>query len=223
MVILIMACLQIAGFANEEHQTEWRKFKHSSIEKITESDYFFYLEKEESNRNALYTISDWIFRMLRFILGNKVAQGLMSNFHLIILFIALILIFMKIANLSPSKIFYTAKKIPAEHFSIDEQLVNSVDFTESIENAFRKKNYRLALRYHYLELLKILVEKGIIEWDQHKTNYEIENELGEKAFRDKFRSLALIFEYVWYGEFKISESRFLEVRNDFLALKKQIL
>ena len=88
---------------------------------------------------------------------------------------------------------------------------------------YSKKNYRLALRYHYLELLKTLADKDIIEWNKNKTNSEIVHELRDRPFRDRFRSIALLFEYVWYGEFEISKTKFDEVRTDFLQLKKQIV
>ena len=219
-ILLLMMNLRV--FSSEESNPEFRKFDEKLIEKISQDDNFFYLQKEETLPGINLAALNWIQKMLNWIFGNRFAQAIFSNFHLIILFIALVLVVMKITHLSPAKIFYKLKKAPPESFSIDEQSIASVDFADLIAAALQKKNYRLALRYHYLELLKILADKEFIEWNPHKTNYEIVDELRGKPFRDNFRSLALVFEYVWYGEFKINENGFLEVKNDFMKLKKQI-
>ena len=220
---LVFLMVNANCIASEEGQVDVRRFDDSKIEEISNSDDFFYLEKKESNSGAVYALSDWIKRMLRLVFGNWIARTIFSNLHLIILFIAVVLIVLKISHLSPAKIFYKAKKIEPKNFSIDEQSIDAVDFADLINSALKKKNYRLALRYHYLELLKILSEKEFIDWNPHKTNYEIVNELRGKPFGDNFRSLANVFEYVWYGEFKINESGFQEVRNDFVKIKKQII
>ena len=220
-ILLLVANLN--GFSSEESNLRHRKFDDKLIEQISQDDNFFYLQKEETRPGINYAAVNWIQKMLNLIFGNRFAQAIFSNFHLIILFIALILVVMKITHLSPAKIFYKLKKAPPESFSIDEQTIASVDFTDLIAGALQKKNYRLALRYHYLELLKILSDKEFIDWNPHKTNYEIVDELRGKPFRDNFRSLALVFEYVWYGEFKINESGFMEVKNDFMKLKEQII
>jgi len=190
---------------------------------MIQDDNFFYLQKEEVRPGIDLAFVNWIQKILNWVFGNRIAKAIFSNFHLIILFIALVLVIMKISKLSPSKIFYKVKKPVPEHFSIDEQSIAFVDFAGLISSALTKKDYRLALRYHYLELLKILSDKEFIDWNPHKTNYEIVDELRGKPFRDNFRSLALVFEYVWYGEFKINESGFLEVKNNFLKLKEQII
>ena len=225
MVVLagiLLLTMNLKVFSSEESHPEYRKFDEKLIEEISQDDNFFYLQKEETRPGINYAAANWIQKMLNFIFGNRFAQTIFSNFHLIILFIALVLVVMKITHLSPAKIFYKLKKAPPESFSIDEQSIASVDFADLIAGALQKKNYRLALRYHYLELLKILSDKEFIDWNPHKTNYEIVDELRGKPFRNNFRSLALVFEYVWYGEFKISESGFTEVKNDFMKLKEQI-
>ncbi len=223
VAILLLVAVNVNVFSGERPAPNIRKFDDELIEQMIQDDNFFYLQKEEVRPGIDYAFVNWIQKMLNLVFGNRIAKAIFSNLHLIILFIALVLVIMKISKLSPSKIFYKVEKTVPEHFSIDEQSIASVDFADLIASALTKQNYRLALRYHYLELLKILSDKGFIDWNPHKTNYEIVDELRGKPFRDNFRSLALVFEYVWYGEFKINESGFLEVKNDFLKLKEQII
>ena len=137
--IFFLLILPSTFFAAEGEVTSVRKFKDSNIEKIVRNGDFFYLEQEESNQNIFYGLRKWIFQMLNYLLGSQIARGLFSNFHLIILFIALLLLILKINKLSTVKIFYNTKKIPLGNVFIDEQFIETIDFAELIGRALQQK------------------------------------------------------------------------------------
>ena len=65
-------------------------------------------------------------------------------------------------------------------------------------------------------------DKDIIEWSSHKTNYSYQYEIQNPLLRSKFLETTLIFDYVWYGEFELDESKFTEVDSRMGDLNKMI-
>ncbi|MEO6723617.1 MAG: DUF4129 domain-containing protein [Ferruginibacter sp.] len=99
-----------------------------------------------------------------------------------------------------------------------EALSAETDFSKLIAQALGNKNYRLAIRYHYLQLLQKLTQKGIIEFTPDKTNYEYVTELSGKSYKKDFAAITLHYEYAWYGEFEIDEQTFGAIQNKFKQL-----
>ena len=80
------------------------------------------------------------------------------------------------------------------------------------------KNYRLAIRYYYMWLLKSLTDRGEIEWDIEKTNGDYYREIKSESLKQDFQFLSYVYEYSWYGEFEISDSDFSKTETAFLKL-----
>jgi hypothetical protein len=94
-------------------------------------------------------------------------------------------------------------------------LSKTADYGKLILQAVNGGNYRLAVRYHYLQSLQKLAAKGLIQFTTDKTNYQYVKELSGKAYKSEFASLTLNYEYAWYGEFEIDEALFNTIQNRF--------
>ena len=90
-----------------------------------------------------------------------------------------------------------------------------------LRNAIRNGNYRLAVRYLYLQVLDKLAERKIIEISSNKTNYEYVNEMRKHKFANEFASLTLKYEYVWYGEYPVDEKLFAQLEGNFIQFTKK--
>jgi len=112
----------------------------------------------------------------------------------------------------------------------DEQLaynrivenIHELDFGQLIEEAVIAKNYRLAVRLYYLKTLKQLTDKKQIHWQPTKTNRNYVEELQGTRYQQDFEQLTYQFEYVWYGEFGVSESQFVRLKDTFQAFLNQL-
>jgi hypothetical protein len=93
--------------------------------------------------------------------------------------------------------------------------IHELNFGELLENARSQHNYRLAVRYLYLQILKKLADVDLINWQANKTNRMYINELDSKTTRSSFENITQQFEYVWYGERPIVEPEFMEIQNEF--------
>ena len=91
-----------------------------------------------------------------------------------------------------------------------------------LRNAIRSGNYRLAVRYLYLQVLDKLAERKIIEINSNKTNFEYVNETRKHKFANEFASLTLKYEYVWYGEYPVDEKLFAQLQSNFTQFTKNL-
>jgi len=113
------------------------------------------------------------------------------------------------------------KNIASDIAVAEEESVNDPD--SLLRSAIKSGNYRLAVRYLYLQSLKRLSEKKIIEINSNKTNYEYVTEIRKHKFANEFASLTLQYEYVWYGEYPVDERLFEQIQNGFSQFNKNHL
>ncbi|MEO6731068.1 MAG: hypothetical protein ABIN01_07610 [Ferruginibacter sp.] len=103
-----------------------------------------------------------------------------------------------------------------------DELPNNADYEKLIARAAGNSNYRMAVRYHYLQSLQKLSLKGAIKLTADKTNYEYLNELSGKSYKKAFASLTLHYEYVWYGEFQIDKDLYNTIQNKFRQFNSEV-
>lgn len=97
-------------------------------------------------------------------------------------------------------------------YNEEEENIHEINFEDAISTAERNNDLRLAVRFHYLKLLKYLSDKGAILWKPNKTNHDYITEMnGAPAFIQ----LTNEFEYVWYGEREVNEEEYEAVKNLF--------
>ena len=97
----------------------------------------------------------------------------------------------------------------------EEQLSATTDYLKLISQAVIGKNYRLAVRYHYLQTLQKLYAKELIIFSVDKTNHQYVTELYNKPFKDEFVRLTRAYEYSWYGGFVTDEMIFNSIQTNF--------
>lgn len=101
------------------------------------------------------------------------------------------------------------------NFSDIGEDISGINFSERIRKAFEEGDYRLAIRWHYLEQLFLLNEKSLIAWTSNKTNIDYAAELSKTALHKPFNRLSYVYEYVWYGKYEISRDKYLEFEKEF--------
>lgn len=89
------------------------------------------------------------------------------------------------------------------------------NFDPLIAKAVSENNYRLAVRYLYLQLLQKLTAAGAIEFAVDKTNMEYLRELTGKPYKEGVTELTRYYDYVWYGEFEMNAELYIKVESKF--------
>tara|TARA_R110002049_G_scaffold67972_3_gene176254 strand:+ start:1932 stop:2645 length:714 start_codon:yes stop_codon:yes gene_type:complete len=190
-----------------------RKFKDSLKSRYTDKE-FVYTEEDTPKEETSNT--DWSFlRGIATVLGN-IFPFLLGGF---IVFIILKLVL-------GSEIgfwnFKRGNKKVAEKLVYEDEDIHEVDLEALLQQAILAQNYRLAIRYYYLSVLKELSAKKLIEYHKDKTNSEYKFELKKGAIREEFSYLSYIYSYVWYGEFPINSSDFSQLKEKYESFKKSV-
>ncbi|GAA4952103.1 hypothetical protein GCM10023314_26950 [Algibacter agarivorans] len=105
---------------------------------------------------------------------------------------------------------------------ITAQNIENADIHSLIKNAEKDNNYRLAIRYYYLLVLKTLSLKNHIKFEDDKTNNEYLNEINGKPFSTEFAYTSYLYNYIWYGEFPVNIDKYNKAKHHFLTLLKQV-
>lgn len=198
-------------FATPEDETGIYRFGEEEIAEFQADDDFFYLEEDKSETDNTSMIASWFRDMIKMYRDNSFTNFLFQNLHYIILFIAIVFTLIKIGRLEfRSGYLRNSNKNFASVYT-DNEDVHNTDFNIAIQKALNQKNYRLAIRFHYLNILKQLSLSGIIEHSIHKTNMEYMYEMKEDNIRNKFKEVAFIFDYIWYGETMIDQADYVKL------------
>lgn len=100
----------------------------------------------------------------------------------------------------------------------DAAPVPGKNFDAAITKAKIGSNYRLAVRFLYLQLLQRLTAAAAIEFAVDKTNTEYLRELNGKPYKETVAELTRYYDYVWYGEFEIDAEQYTKVESKFKNL-----
>lgn len=93
--------------------------------------------------------------------------------------------------------------------------IHEINFPENILKFEKERDYRSAVRFQFLFVLKKLSDRKLIDWNAEKTNKDYLAEMKNSEQKKQFRELVRIFDYVWYGEFEINENSYLSFREKF--------
>lgn len=103
-----------------------------------------------------------------------------------------------------------------------EHHIESIDLDALMNDALKDKDYRLAVRYQFLKILKLLSQKNHIEWHFEKTNVDYEREIQQSNLQQEFKNASYLYENIWYGEQPIDETGYTKTSSRFTNLNNLI-
>lgn len=120
--------------------------------------------------------------------------------------------------------FFTRSGANTGKTNISENDVNifELPYSDMLKKAYAEKNYRLAVRILYLQTLKMLSEKQIIQFQPDFTNLHYLGQLSQTNYYNDFFTITRHYEYVWYGEFSVPELVFEKIKTDFLTIQNKM-
>lgn len=228
-LILFFTAVPHTVLLAEEHNVTPLHFEEQKIEEYKkDSDFDYHEEKSESN--IFQRLKDWFVSVLEYffknLLGIDIAQGIVVlllkiMFYSFLAFILFIIIKMFL-KVKLNSIVSTKSNLGTVNFYEDEHIIQNEDISALINKAISNENYRLAVRYYYLLILKSLTEKQLISWEIQKTNDDYSKEIGVPDLRTPFDKLTTLYDFVWYGNFDVELSRFSKIENDFQQFNNKL-
>lgn len=200
---------------------EIRSFDSLALAENRASDKYDYSIQRGEGNTLWDRIKSWLQNVLGILFSNS-ATGTFIEIVLYVLAIAAIVYaLLKFSGIGiPSLIRKPSEQIS---YQVVEEDIHAIDFESEIDDALEHNNYRLALRLYYLWTLKILSDSRFINWQVGKTNGDYYYEISSLSVKDSFRKLSRLFEYGWYGGFKLNKPNIEEARSLHQVIKSDTM
>ena len=103
----------------------------------------------------------------------------------------------------------------------ESENIFDINYQKEIEKAIASGNYRLATRFMFLRILKLLATKNVIQYKQERTNLDYLMQLSASKYYNDFFRLTRNYEYVWYGKFDLSPEAFGTIKMNLKSLTEK--
>lgn len=189
-------------------------------DKYSGNDYIYERTVEQSGWWTRFKqwLSD-LFQKLFNLSGDGQASSFtevaLKIFYVVVFLLVVYFIFRAIINKEGTWVFGKSSEKNIVPVTDIENNIHVADFKSLIEIAESENNYRLAIRYYYLWLLRSLTNAQLIDYDVEKTDSDYLYELQSKTNRDQFSYTSYLYNYIWYGEFDVNTQQFDKAKHAF--------
>ena len=169
-----------------------------------------------------YASNRW-WRDLLFWLQEHIFRHITAEMILVALIAILIIVFvLQVNNVAFSGLFGRKSVSISNNIHSETEDIKQADFDSLIRNALLDKNFRLAVRFHFLKIIQVMGNSGIITLSDEKTNHDYLNEIASRELKKGFEPLINVFEYVWYGEYEPDTLVYNSLNQGFKGFEKQL-
>ena len=164
---------------------------------------------------------EWFWRTVDNIFSSDGGKVGLSIFEWVLVIAVIVIIILLVLKNDVRSAFYGKSASVPIDFKEFEEDIYKFNFDDLIASAIASKDYRKAVRLHFLKLLKDLTDNDLIAWQIDKTNNDYSMELKNSKYSKSFSELALMYEYIWYGDFHLDEHNFNQTISKFRSFKVQ--
>ena len=196
-------------------------------EKYQEDDFMY--ERTEANSGWWTRFKQWLSDFFRDLFNlndagqaSKATDIVLKIAGVIIFLLVIYFIFKAVMNDEGKWVFGKSSDKKLIPITDIENNIYAADFKQLIAEAENSQNYRLAIRYYYLWLLKGLTTSELIEYDVEKTNSDYFNEITNKQVQEEFSYTSYLYNYIWYGEFDVNEDQYIKAKSAFIKFLNSI-
>lgn len=182
---------------------------------------FEYVRKSDTP-SWIVKFKNWLLNLLEKIFGRKngLDRGtlgiLLDILMVVILLAAVIAVIRLLLGKDAFRLLFKSEKLPGFHMadagelSMDEKSLEDL-IRQSVEN----NNYRLAIRYQYVLLLKNLSRKGWVDYHPEKTDREYLREIRSDRLKELMASIIYIYHRTWYGNHRVQSQDYTVADQTF--------
>ncbi|HEX8516720.1 MAG TPA: DUF4129 domain-containing protein [Bacteroidia bacterium] len=161
-----------------------------------------------SSESPWEKFKEWLRNNLSKIFNSKEGSIGLQILEYGLVIAAVVIIILLILKNNIRALFYGKSAEVKMDFSEFRENIHSINFDMLISESIAKKDYRKAIRIHFLKVLKDLSDRRLIDWKIDKTNHDYSTELNTTPLSESFNELALLYDRVWYGDMHIDEERY---------------
>lgn len=131
------------------------------------------------------------------------------HYILIAVLVIAVLVLLYVMYKKKMFIFKHREKNDEEDYEVVEDTIYGVDFDKDIEIAYNAGNYKEAVRLTYLQCLRLLSDKQLIDWRIYKTPKQYTEEFREEVFERFTRR----YVFLRYSGCDVTEVNYEEIRE----------
>lgn len=204
-------------------------FDREKLTSLKKDEAFDYLEAREKE-NWWTRFKSWINAKLNGLLGWLFGEyspgGFLAILISILPFLLLLgffaLVIWLFSKLNPGRTLLKSQDKNEVFVSEEEELIKGEDLPQLMKDAVKKGNFRLAVRYYYLNELRKMDELKIIDYQYQKTNHEYFEEIEDTALKTEFILITRFYEFIWYGSFTVTEKDFRIAEKEFIRMDQSL-
>lgn len=184
-----------------------RNMSPQQWQSLTKDNAFVY-EEEKPEVPPQQKSNGWLTKLLESLFRFFMSPSGKALIWIIVAVLVLLIVF-RIFKLNGNVLFARKdKKLggSGQDEAADDYIPDN--WEQSIAEAAKAGNYRLAVRHGYRYLLNLLSENELIRFQTAKTNYQYSYELSGTRWHKPFVQLTREYEYAWYGGFAIGQEQF---------------
>ncbi len=216
-------------YAQTDSSATGLKFEEKQFDEWKKQKDFQYLERE-TRTNWWAEFKAWINyqyqQLVSWLFGEYEADGLLGWFISIFPYVLLLLVLFFLSwlfiRLNPVFAAPISSEGPKVFYSEEEKMLRTKDISALIDQAKSQQQYRLAVRYYYVQSLQKLNTAEFIKYHPEKTNTDYLTEIPSEKIKRAFTKTTRIYEHIWYGDFTIEKPAFLAAEKDFLNLENSL-
>jgi hypothetical protein len=186
--------------------------KLENMRRHKDFQYFEEVSPDETFWQRLqYKLKQWLNKLFY--------KGQTSGFWEVVIYLfiiaTIVFVIIKMQQVDVPGLFGRKTKTEATPYTVLEENIHELDLKALIEEAEAQREFRKAIRLHYLQSLKKLTDANIIQWKPGKTNRCYSTEIQYPHIRQEFEQLTSMFEYVWYGGAALGGDFFENAKHEF--------
>lgn len=197
------------SYSNRKYNYEGRKVvkppssKSGEAPKYSEDKPYVKEENDANDFSFGFRSFNWLFILILILAVGYLAYTLLND--------------------GSSKLFSKRnhKKL-STHSEITAENIEYTDIKILIAKAENTDDYRLAIRYYYLLVLKQLSLKNFIKYEDDKTNADYMNAIASQKFSKSFAYTSYLYSYTWYGEFTLDQEEYHLAKDRFVQLINEV-
>lgn len=220
---------------NTDDEEYYKETSNQNNEEIFKADTSFYRKIDSSNWASIKNDKAFNYKKeklktqkkpsnLSFLNGliKFFSSGVLKFILFSLVALAIIYILYSLFNNSEFNYFKRRNKKQNNEDQSWENITEFTDWENALQKALDIPDYRLAVRVMYLETLQLLNSAELIKYEQEKTNWQYVEELGDTTFKKPFTLFTKYFDYVWYGNFEMTNKTFEEIKQIHSQLKQSV-
>lgn len=198
---------------------EIRSIDSTRIKSYLKDKDFTYFKDPEFTKTLWERLKEWIMKQIYSLFELDSKGVAWTTFQYLLIAFAILALIFAIYKTEIKGLFLDSKKSKSIQFSESVEDINTIDYEKMIEEALENKNYRFAIRLNYLRTLKLLSDKGLINWKVDKTNHDYLSEINNSVLKSQFQNLTNNFETIWYGGLQINQTNYSELLVNYSDIR----